>query len=156
MHLWRMGTIYPPGTRRCFNVGRKKVGALITCYQRCSHVVLQTLVQKRLTDVESSSFMVHYTTPTCQVILTLLQREINVNWDMVDDEISNLVSTLHQRQESSIDPVCIFNPFSTPIQSTGGHVRRWFNVLLYSFWNQWCFLQSDWFTGVPFQHESHS
>jgi hypothetical protein len=27
--------------------------------------------------------------------------------------------------------------------------------LLYSFWNQWCFLQSDWFTGVRFQHESH-
>jgi hypothetical protein len=29
-----------------------------------------------------------------------------------------------------------------------------FTSLLYSLWNQWCFLQSNWFTGVQFQTES--
>jgi hypothetical protein len=29
------------------------------------------------------------------------------------DEIGNLISTLFQRQKSNVNPICIFNPFST-------------------------------------------
>jgi hypothetical protein len=36
------------------------------------------------------------------------------------------------------------------------HLRQFNTFLLYSFRNQWCFLQSDWFTGVRFQHESRT
>jgi hypothetical protein len=56
------------------------------------------------------------------VVLTWIQR-----WIMVD-EIGNLISTLFQRRNSNVDPICIVNPFSTSIQRLEGHFQRWFNV----------------------------
>jgi hypothetical protein len=39
------------------------------------------------------------------------------------DEIGNLISTLFQRRNSNVNPICIVNPFSTSIQRLEGHFQ---------------------------------
>ena len=49
---------------------------------------------------------------------------------MLVDEIDNVISTLFQRRKSYVNPVCVFNLFSTSVQRRKGNFRRWFNVIL--------------------------
>ena len=49
------------------------------------------------------------------------------------DEIDNVTSTLFQRRKSYVNPICIFNLFSTSVQRRKDNFQRWFNVETTSF-----------------------
>jgi hypothetical protein len=118
----------PPGTRRCFNVeiwlkkGRDVDNLISTLLWRCFTNVGSTAANRRWINVRLWLVIRRQLVKYSQRCFNVVQR-----WIMVD-EIGNLISTLFQRQKSNVNPICIFNLFSTSLQRLGDNFQRWFNV----------------------------